>query len=49
MLQFAQDKITAVGYQQRWAGTQADFGNFLCNIYTSEVPVRVLSILHRLI
>ncbi|MEH2303259.1 MAG: methyltransferase domain-containing protein [Nostoc sp.] len=31
MLQFAQDKITAAGYQQRWAGTQADFGDWANN------------------
>ena len=31
MLQFAQDKITAAGYQQRWVGTQADFGDWANN------------------
>ncbi|AVH72406.1 class I SAM-dependent methyltransferase [Nostoc sp. 'Lobaria pulmonaria (5183) cyanobiont'] len=31
MLQFAQDKITAVGYQQRWTGIQADFGDWANN------------------
>ncbi len=31
MLQFAQDKITAAGYQQRWFGTQADFGDWADN------------------
>jgi tRNA (cmo5U34)-methyltransferase len=28
MLQFAQDKITQAGYQQRWTGIQADFGEW---------------------
>ena len=31
MLQFAQDKITAAGYQQRWTGIQADFGDWTNN------------------
>ncbi|MEH2180841.1 class I SAM-dependent methyltransferase [Nostoc sp.] len=31
MLQFAQNKITAVGYQQRWTGIQADFGDWVNN------------------
>ncbi|MDZ7966797.1 MAG: class I SAM-dependent methyltransferase [Nostoc sp. DedSLP03] len=31
MLQFAQDKITAGGYQQRWTGIQADFGDWANN------------------
>ncbi|MEH2288660.1 class I SAM-dependent methyltransferase [Nostoc sp.] len=31
MLQFAQDKITASGYQQRWTGIQADFGDWANN------------------
>ena len=31
MLQFAQDKITAVGYQQRSTGIQADFGDWANN------------------
>lgn len=31
MLQFAQDKITAAGYQKRWFGTQADFGDWADN------------------
>ncbi|MBN3907717.1 MAG: class I SAM-dependent methyltransferase [Nostoc sp. NMS1] len=31
MLQFAQDKITAAGYQKRWVGTQADFGDWANN------------------
>ncbi|MEH2222730.1 class I SAM-dependent methyltransferase [Nostoc sp.] len=31
MLQFAQDKITAAGYQQRWTGIQADFGDWANN------------------
>ncbi|MBN4006405.1 class I SAM-dependent methyltransferase [Nostoc sp. LPT] len=31
MLQFAQDKITAVGYQQRWTGIKADFGDWANN------------------
>ncbi|MDZ7949688.1 class I SAM-dependent methyltransferase [Nostoc sp. DedQUE09] len=31
MLQFAQEKITAAGYQQRWTGIQADFGNWTNN------------------
>ncbi|WP_373530090.1 trans-aconitate 2-methyltransferase [Nostoc sp.] len=31
MLQFAQDKITAAGYQQRWTGMQADFGDWANN------------------
>ncbi|NEU79068.1 class I SAM-dependent methyltransferase [Nostoc sp. UIC 10630] len=31
MLQFAQDKITASGYQKRWVGTQADFGDWANN------------------
>ncbi|MDZ8138507.1 MAG: class I SAM-dependent methyltransferase [Nostoc sp. DedQUE04] len=31
MLQFAQDKITAAGYQQRWTGIQADFGDWADN------------------
>ncbi|MEH1828494.1 MAG: methyltransferase domain-containing protein [Nostoc sp.] len=31
MLQFAQDKITAVGYKQRWTGIQADFGDWANN------------------
>ncbi|WP_392535605.1 methyltransferase domain-containing protein [Nostoc sp. C117] len=31
MLQFAQDKITAAGYQQQWTGIQADFGDWTNN------------------
>ncbi len=31
MLQFAQDKITAAGYQQGWTGIQADFGDWANN------------------
>ncbi|MEH2308402.1 class I SAM-dependent methyltransferase [Nostoc sp.] len=31
MLKFAQDKITASGYQKRWVGTQADFGDWANN------------------
>jgi len=31
MLQFAQDKITASGYQKRWVATQADFGDWANN------------------
>ncbi|MHC5933052.1 class I SAM-dependent methyltransferase [Nostoc sp.] len=31
MVQFAQDKITADGYQQRWTGIQADFGDWANN------------------
>ncbi|MBH8572527.1 methyltransferase domain-containing protein [Nostocaceae cyanobacterium CENA369] len=31
MLQFAQAKITAAGYQQRWIGIQADFGDWANN------------------
>ncbi|MEA5505278.1 class I SAM-dependent methyltransferase [Halotia wernerae UHCC 0503] len=31
MLQFAQDKITAAGYQQQWTGIQADFGEWANN------------------
>ncbi len=31
MLQFAEDKITAAGYQQHWTGTQADFGDWADN------------------
>ncbi|BDI15117.1 SAM-dependent methyltransferase [Nostoc cf. commune SO-36] len=31
MLQFAQDKITAAGYQKRWVGIQADFGDWANN------------------
>jgi tRNA (cmo5U34)-methyltransferase len=31
MLQFAQDKITAAGYEQRWTGIQADFGDWANN------------------
>ncbi|MFN6527129.1 class I SAM-dependent methyltransferase [Nostoc sp. ChiSLP03a] len=31
MLQFAQDKITAARYQQRWTGIQADFGDWADN------------------
>ncbi|MCC5600355.1 class I SAM-dependent methyltransferase [Nostoc favosum] len=31
MLQFAQNKITAAGYQQHWTGTQADFGDWADN------------------
>jgi tRNA (cmo5U34)-methyltransferase len=31
MLQFAQDKITAAGYQQQWTGVQADFGDWANN------------------
>ncbi|RCJ27246.1 SAM-dependent methyltransferase [Nostoc minutum NIES-26] len=31
MLQFAQDKIAAAGYQQRWIGIQADFGDWANN------------------
>jgi len=31
MLKFAQDKITAAGYQQRWTGIQADFGDWANN------------------
>ncbi|MEH1904133.1 MAG: class I SAM-dependent methyltransferase [Nostoc sp.] len=31
MLQFAQDKITAAGYQQRWTSIQADFGDWANN------------------
>ncbi|MHC5773229.1 class I SAM-dependent methyltransferase [Nostoc sp.] len=31
MVQFAQDKITAAGYQQRWTGIQADFGDWANN------------------
>ncbi|MBG1269329.1 class I SAM-dependent methyltransferase [Nostoc sp. WHI] len=31
MLEFAQDKITAAGYQQRWTGIQADFGDWANN------------------
>jgi trans-aconitate 2-methyltransferase len=31
MLQFAQDKITTSGYQQRWTGIEADFGDWANN------------------
>ncbi|MEH2060989.1 MAG: methyltransferase domain-containing protein [Nostoc sp.] len=31
MVQFAQDKITAAGYQQRWTGIEADFGDWANN------------------
>ncbi|MEH1951033.1 MAG: class I SAM-dependent methyltransferase [Nostoc sp.] len=31
MLQFAQDKITAAGYEQRWTGIKADFGDWANN------------------
>lgn len=31
MLQFAGDKIAAAGYQQRWLGIQADFGDWANN------------------
>jgi tRNA (cmo5U34)-methyltransferase len=31
MLQFAQDKITAAGYEQRWVGIEADFGDWANN------------------
>ncbi|MEH1908854.1 MAG: class I SAM-dependent methyltransferase [Nostoc sp.] len=31
MVQFAQDKITAAGYEQRWTGIQADFGDWANN------------------
>lgn len=31
MLQFAQAKITAAGYAQRWTGIQADFGDWAIN------------------
>jgi trans-aconitate 2-methyltransferase len=31
MLQFAQEKITASGYQQQWIGIQADFGEWANN------------------
>jgi tRNA (cmo5U34)-methyltransferase len=31
MLQFAQSKITAAGYQQRWTGIEADFGDWANN------------------
>jgi tRNA (cmo5U34)-methyltransferase len=31
MLQFAQNKITAAGYQQQWTGIQADFGEWANN------------------
>ncbi|MFN6536793.1 MAG: class I SAM-dependent methyltransferase [Nostoc sp. EkiNYC01] len=31
MLQFAEDKITAAGYQQRWTGIEADFGEWANN------------------
>ena len=31
MLQFAQDKVTTSGYQQRWTGIQADFGDWADN------------------
>jgi trans-aconitate 2-methyltransferase len=31
MVQFAQDKIAAAGYGQRWTGIQADFGDWAIN------------------
>ncbi|BAY77074.1 type 12 methyltransferase [Nostoc linckia NIES-25] len=31
MLQFAQDKITAAGYEHRWTGIEADFGDWANN------------------
>ncbi|MBW4561390.1 MAG: methyltransferase domain-containing protein [Mojavia pulchra JT2-VF2] len=31
MLQFAQAKITAAGYQNRWSGVEADFGDWADN------------------
>ncbi|MBD2413056.1 SAM-dependent methyltransferase [Nostoc calcicola FACHB-389] len=31
MLQFAEDKIAAAGYQQRWTGIEADFGEWANN------------------
>ncbi|MFH7028740.1 MAG: class I SAM-dependent methyltransferase [Heteroscytonema crispum UTEX LB 1556] len=31
MLEFAQSKITAAGYQQRWNGIEADFGDWADN------------------
>ncbi|MBE9049556.1 class I SAM-dependent methyltransferase [Nostocales cyanobacterium LEGE 11386] len=31
MLQFAENKITAAGYQQRWTGIQGDFGEWANN------------------
>ncbi|MFN6517417.1 MAG: class I SAM-dependent methyltransferase [Nostoc sp. CreGUA01] len=31
MLQFAQDKITAAGYEHRWTGIEADFGQWANN------------------
>ncbi|NDJ21437.1 methyltransferase domain-containing protein [Nostoc sp. B(2019)] len=31
MLEFAQNKITAAGYQKQWAGIQADFGEWANN------------------
>ncbi len=31
MLQFAQDKIKAAGYEQRWTGIEADFGEWANN------------------
>ncbi|WP_138497264.1 class I SAM-dependent methyltransferase [Nostoc sp. PA-18-2419] len=31
MLQFAQEKIAAAGYQQRWTGIEADFGDWANN------------------
>jgi tRNA (cmo5U34)-methyltransferase len=31
MLQFAQNKITGAGYQQRWTGIEADFGDWANN------------------
>ncbi len=37
MLQFAQDKITAVGYQQRWTGIQADFGDWANNLEKLDI------------
>lgn len=37
MLQFAEDKITAAGYQQRWTGIQADFGDWANNPQEVEI------------
>ncbi|MBR8836615.1 MAG: class I SAM-dependent methyltransferase [Stigonema ocellatum SAG 48.90 = DSM 106950] len=37
MLQFAQGKITACGYQQRWTGIETDFGHWANNPETLNI------------
>ena len=40
MLQFAQNKITASGYEQRWTGIEADFGNWANNPEVLEIGTK---------